>query len=178
MYLKLKMPNIHKMTTESLMLAIKGTPGYYDTQICHLSCTLFLFDIFQVQYIIRPRSNFFFNLCSCHRCNMVFFQGRTTFSRSQKILKYYHCEFFLWVLTKIWVTASLLRSLGWPSQLGCCRRVRLPQRVSWIYDTKQSDGEASVMLELWEMQSAPSLPSLPGPLWPGVVAPDRVLCMG
>ena len=28
------------------------------------------------------------------------------------------------------------------------------------------------------MQSTPSLPSLPGPLWPGVVAPDRVLSMG
>ena len=33
------------------------------------------------------------------------------------------------------------------------------------YDTKQSDGEASLMLELWEMQSTSSLPSLPGPLW-------------
>ena len=34
------------------------------------------------------------------------------------------------------------------------------------------------MLELWEMRSIPSLPSLPGPLWPEVVAPDRVLSMG
>ena len=46
------------------------------------------------------------------------------------------------------------------------------------YETKQFDGEASVMLELWGMQSTPSFPSLPGPLWPGVVAPDRVLSMG
>ena len=46
------------------------------------------------------------------------------------------------------------------------------------YDTKQSDGEAPVMLELWGMQSPPSLPSLPGPLWPRVVASDRVLSMG
>ena len=29
------------------------------------------------------------------------------------------------------------------------------------------------MLELWGMRSIPSLPSLPGPLWPGVVAPDK-----
>ena len=29
------------------------------------------------------------------------------------------------------------------------------------------------MLELWGMQSTLSLPSLLGPLWPGVVAPDR-----
>ena len=46
------------------------------------------------------------------------------------------------------------------------------------YDTKQSDGEVPVMLELWGMQSTPSLPSLPDPLWPGVVVPDRVLSMG
>ena len=43
-----------------------------------------------------------------------------------------------------------------------------------IYDIKQSDGEASVMLDLWGMQSTPSLPLLPGPLWPGVAAPHRV----
>ena len=29
------------------------------------------------------------------------------------------------------------------------------------------------MLELWGMRSTPLLPSLPGPLWPGVVAPDK-----
>ena len=34
------------------------------------------------------------------------------------------------------------------------------------------------MLEFWGMWSTPSLLSLPGPLWPGVVAPDRVLSMG
>ena len=34
------------------------------------------------------------------------------------------------------------------------------------------------MLELWGTQSTPSLPSLPGPLWPGVVAPERVLFLG
>ena len=32
------------------------------------------------------------------------------------------------------------------------------------YDIKQSDGEAPVILELWGMQSIPSLLSLPGPL--------------
>ena len=34
------------------------------------------------------------------------------------------------------------------------------------------------MLELWGMWSTPSLTSLPSPLWPEVVAPDRVLSMG
>ena len=46
------------------------------------------------------------------------------------------------------------------------------------YDTKQSDDEVPVMLELWGMQSTLSLPLLPGPLWPGVVAPDRILFIG
>ena len=46
------------------------------------------------------------------------------------------------------------------------------------YDTKQSDGEVPAVLELWGMRSTPSLPSLPGPLCPGVVAPDRALSMG
>ena len=34
------------------------------------------------------------------------------------------------------------------------------------------------MLQLWGMLSTPSLPLLPGPLWPGVVAPDKVLSIG
>ena len=46
------------------------------------------------------------------------------------------------------------------------------------YVTKRSDGEVPVMLEIWGMRSAPLLPLLPGPLWPGVVAPDRALSMG
>ena len=34
------------------------------------------------------------------------------------------------------------------------------------------------MPELWRMQSTPSSLSLPGPLWPGVAAPDRVISIG
>ena len=48
---------------------------------------------------------------------------------------------------------------GWDSPNKCPR-----------YDTKQSDGEASVMPLL--------LPSVPGPLLLRVVAPDRALSMG
>ena len=46
------------------------------------------------------------------------------------------------------------------------------------YDIKPSDGEASVILEFWGMQTTSSLTSLPGPLCPGVVAPDRFLSTG
>ena len=67
--------------------------------------------------------------------------------------------------------------VGW-----CCRIHRLllcrgvrppPPNECPGYDTKQSDGEAPVILELWGMRSTLSLLSLPGPLWPGVVAPDK-----
>ena len=46
-----------------------------------------------------------------------------------------------------------------------------------VYDTKQSDGEVPVVLELWGMRSTPLLPLLPGPLLPGVVAPDKAQFM-
>ena len=46
------------------------------------------------------------------------------------------------------------------------------------YDTKQSDVEATVKLELWGMQNTPSLLSLPAPLWPEVVRPNRILSVG
>ena len=72
-------------------------------------------------------------------------------------------------------------SVGWGCRihrLHLCREVRhLPQRMSW-YDTKQSDDEVPVILELLEIQSNPSLPSLSGPLWPGVVVSYRVLSIG
>ena len=62
-------------------------------------------------------------------------------------------------------------------RLHLCRGVKLPQQMSW-YDTKKSNGEAPVMLELWEMQSTPLSPLLQGSRWLGVVAPDRVLSIG
>ena len=34
------------------------------------------------------------------------------------------------------------------------------------------------MVELWGMRSTPLMPLVPGPLWLGVVAPDRVLSIG
>ena len=72
--------------------------------------------------------------------------------------------------------------VGWGGRIHqqhLCRGVRPPTHNNCSgYDTKQSDGEVPVMLELWGMWSTPSLPSLPGLLWLRVVAPDRVLSMG
>ena len=58
-----------------------------------------------------------------------------------------------------------------------CRGIRSPKEYPG-YDTKQSDSEVPVMLELWGMRSTPSLLLLPGPLWPGMVAPDKALSIG
>ena len=46
------------------------------------------------------------------------------------------------------------------------------------YNTKQYDAEVPVMQQLWRMWSTYSLPSLPGPLLPGVVTSDRSLSIG
>ena len=48
----------------------------------------------------------------------------------------------------------------------------LPINESPGYDIKLFDGK------LWGMQSTSSLPLFPGPLWPRVIAPDRILSMG
>ena len=80
------------------------------------------------------------------------------------------------------ITQNKFCPVGW----GCriypllfCREVRHPSPNECLgYAANQSDGEASVMLLLWRMLSTLSLPSLPGSLWPGVVAPDRFLSIG
>ena len=85
------------------------------------------------------------------------------------------------LLTKRFVIVILCRNFTPPGPVGwgcriqrllLCRGVRLPNECPG-YDTKQSDCEVPAMLEIWGMRSTPSLPSLPGPLWPGVVAPDK-----
>ena len=74
-----------------------------------------------------------------------------------------------------------LKPDGWDCsiyQLDLCRRVRPPCNECPGYDIKKSDVEASVMLELWGMQSTTSLSSLPGQPWRGVVLSERVKSMG
>ena len=64
---------------------------------------------------------------------------------------------------------NFLSSVDWGCRihwLFLCRRVTPPH--DWQgYDIKSFDGEAQ---GIW---STTSLPSLPGPLWPEVVAPDK-----
>ena len=80
------------------------------------------------------------------------------------------------------ITQNHLSPVGWGCRihrLHLCRGVRPPLHSNECpkYDTKQSDGEAPVILELWGMRSTLSLPLLPSLLLSGVIDPDRVLSM-
>ena len=81
----------------------------------------------------------------------------------------------LWfIYIQLYCPVSLDCRIHW---LNLCRVVRLPIECP-AYDTKQSNGEIPVMPELWGMWNTASLPLLPSPLWPRVVAPERVLSIG
>ena len=72
----------------------------------------------------------------------------------------------------------IVAQLSWAVKYTDCRGVRPPPIGCPRYDTKKSDGEFPVKLEFWGMRITLSLPLLPGPLWPGVVAPERAISMG
>ena len=106
---------------------------------------------------------------------------------------YQSCIYFLNLPYYKTLTCSCLHSLHWwhltppnqlPSFLGLKNTPTAPRQKGLIlpnegpgYNTKPSHGEVPVMLELWGMQSNPSLPLFLGPLWPGVVVPDRTQSM-
>ena len=70
---------------------------------------------------------------------------------------------------------SLHNRVGWGCRIHQLQRGKTPPTKSPGYKTKQSYGKAPVIQEFWGMCSTPSLPSLPGPLWPRMIAPERVL---
>ena len=101
-----------------------------------------------------------------------------------------NCDFILdhtYALTRngrppfIWPCATSKQKdskFTWPRiyRLSSLQRSKISS-MNVLHMTLNNDGEAPVMLELWGMQSTPLLPSLPGLLWLGVVAPDMVLSM-
>ena len=58
------------------------------------------------------------------------------------------------------------------------QRSKTPHNECPWYDTKQSEGVITAMVEPWGMQSYPSLPLLLDPFWPGVVETDRHISVG
>ena len=87
------------------------------------------------------------------------------------------------VMVIVVVVSEMTRNpFGWGCRIHrqyLCREKGSPPPKEYPgYDTKQSRDEVPVMLELWVMWSAPLLPVLPGPLGPGLGAPDKVLSMG
>ena len=100
--------------------------------------------------------------------NIVMYHKHQSFVYTQFIKQFYFKQFNLAQLNYCLVgwRCKILRLL-------LCREVRpLPNEYP-SYDTKQSDCEVPVMLGLWGIRSIPSLPLLPGPLRPGMVAPDK-----
>ena len=125
-----------------------------------------------------------------HYINFITFDISTLFFSWFALLKLgcvlYTCASYIpsnTIYINIYIRVSLtllFLSVDWGCRihrLHLCRGVRPPSHECPGYDTKQSDGKVPVVLELWGMRSTPSLPLLPDPLWPGVVAPDRVLSM-
>ena len=104
------------------------------------------------------------------------------FSSTYWCRMYFHLNtwFYNTHCTNDWRLFSLVQSAVVVEYTDCftAERSDPPPIKCPIYDTKQSDGEFPVMLELWGTQSTPLLPSLPGPLWPRVVAPDKIPIYG
>ena len=94
------------------------------------------------------------------------------------IVTSYELFFYMYFFHNIIFFAKSAGAVEYTDCISAERYELSPPNESTGYDTKQFDGEAPVLLELWGMRSTPSLSSLPGPTWPRVVAPDRVLCMG
>ena len=93
----------------------------------------------------------------------------------------FFCAQFEWLQVFLCDTNNFLFC---PVNWGCgiyrlllCRGVTPPNECPEC-DTKETDDSVPVILGLWGMWSTPSLPLLPGPLWPGVVTPDRALSIG
>ena len=90
--------------------------------------------------------------------------------------KYRSCWKFFKKLSGDWwsIQYGAFGPVGWDCRIyrrHLCRGLSFPQITL-------NNNVASVMLELWRMQSTPSLPSFLGPFCSGLVAPNRVQSMG
>ena len=96
-------------------------------------------------------------------CNFTFLLAILCFSDSAVILlswflRLFHTSVNWWFLTGVWRLQI--------AQFARAVEITDPTNECPGYNTKQYDGEFSIMLAHWGMRSTPSLQSLPGPLWP------------
>ena len=68
---------------------------------------------------------------------------------------------------------SVAQSAGIAEYTDCISVDGLLPNECPAYDIKHSEGEPLTMLEVKGMRGTYSLPSLPGPIWPGVVALEK-----
>ena len=117
--------------------------------------------------------------------NQYFFQDMQSFFEFLvSVINHYHInglhlfwDSFEWFCLQISWDAKYfpLLSEAWWSMINSCYSIQFstegttPRNECPGYDTKPTDSEVPVKLELWRMRSNPSLRRLPGPLWSGVV---------
>ena len=122
-----------------------------------------------------------FAFCFCGFIGQIFFPISYNVSFFNGVQSYLSCNQYssMWFRVHICSYQNNLLLLRPASRLGfqihglyLCRQVRPQLNEFPGYDIKKSESEAPVM---W---STASLPSLPSPLWLGVVAHGRVLSIG
>ena len=111
-------------------------------------------------------------LFSIHFSSITLIKHESVFSHFQPSIIQsicYHCSIICAMYRQKYYPAGAVEYTDFSSAEGQAP----PTNECPANDTKQSDGVVPVMPELWGIRSTSSLPSLPGPLWPGVVAPDK-----
>ena len=126
-------------------------------------CLIFAYSV-DVSHILLPlMSHIFLSHCLL---TLLFPTNASHFLIQQKS---YIC-LSNWCCTFVWITVA--SHTHWPSQLGLQNTLTVSLQRGKIPSTSvldMTDGDTSVILELWGMWSTPSLPLLPGPFWLRVV---------
>ena len=132
--------------------------------------------------------------CFCHSCSFLSFLFLSFvfvilvfvilvrfvhFVRCQLFIfqKFARVGIFIWPPQQVWLINTLPNRLRLYNTQTAPLQTPPPSECP-RHDTKLSDGEVPVMLELWGMRNTPSLPLLLDPVWTGMVAPDSALSMG
>ena len=121
-------------------------------------------------------------LSLCRGSVSVFYSPRQLDNRQKSIHIYIYIYIYIHIYIYIY-TFSLFHFL-FPRRLFLYNTLTTylqrskPHQWMSSYDTKQSDCEFPVLLEVWGILGVPLSLSFPGLPWPGVVVPDMVLSKG